>query len=300
MFILETLNFVVDILKVPSVLVGLIALIGLVAQKKAFSDVVKGTIKTILGFIVLGGGATVLVGSLNPLGGMFEHAFTIQGIIPNNEAIVSIALEKYGAATALIMAFGMVANIIVARFTRLKYIFLTGHHTFYMACMIGVILTVAGFEGVGLVFTGSLILGLVMAFFPALAQRAGISAAYLNLIEHNRRPVGDALLARLDGMAARADKQVFGSEGNKDALVPEVRATVAQLNGLLADTRTSLKKVDAVLVEAQAIGANAREATTDLGALRAEVESNLRKVESLVNEINRKWPFARDTELKLP
>lgn len=55
---------------------------------------VKGTIKTILGFIVLGGGATVLVGSLNPLGGMFEHAFTIQGIIPNNEAIVSIALEN--------------------------------------------------------------------------------------------------------------------------------------------------------------------------------------------------------------
>ncbi|RKR26781.1 phospholipid/cholesterol/gamma-HCH transport system substrate-binding protein [Acidovorax sp. 93] len=110
----------------------------------------------------------------------------------------------------------------------------------------------------------------------------------------------NALLARLDGMAARADKQVFGAEGSKEALVPEVRATVAQLNGLLADTRTSLKKVDAVLVEAQAIGANAREATTDLGALRAEVESNLGKVESLVNEINRKWPFARDTELKLP
>jgi phospholipid/cholesterol/gamma-HCH transport system substrate-binding protein len=110
----------------------------------------------------------------------------------------------------------------------------------------------------------------------------------------------NALLARLDGMAARADRQVFGSDGSKDALVPEVRATVAQLNGLLADTRTSLKKVDAVLVEAQAIGVNAREATTDLGALRAEVESNLRKVESLVNEINRKWPFARDTELKLP
>lgn len=171
MFIQETLKFVVDILKVPSVLVGLIALIGLLAQKKSFSDVVKGTVKTILGFIVLGGGAAVLVGSLNPLGGMFEHAFNIQGIIPNNEAIVSIALEKYGASTALIMAFGMVANIVVARFTRLKYIFLTGHHTFYMACMIGIILTVAGFEGVQLVFTGALTLGLVMAFFPAIAQR---------------------------------------------------------------------------------------------------------------------------------
>lgn len=171
MFIQEALRFVVDILKVPAVLVGVIALIGLLAQKKSFSDVVKGTVKTILGFIVLGGGATVLVGSLNPLGGMFEHAFNIQGIIPNNEAIVSISLEKYGASTALIMAFGMVANIIVARFTRLKYIFLTGHHTFYMACMIGIILTVAGFEGVQLVFTGALTLGLVMAFFPAIAQR---------------------------------------------------------------------------------------------------------------------------------
>lgn len=164
------LFFILDILKVPSVLVGLIALVGLLAQRKPFADVVKGTIKTILGFIVLGGGAGVLVGSLNPLGGMFEHAFNVQGIIPNNEAIVSMAVEKYGTATALIMAFGMAANIIVARFTRLKFIFLTGHHTFYMACMIGVILTVAGFEGVQLVFVGALTLGLIMAFFPAIVH----------------------------------------------------------------------------------------------------------------------------------
>lgn len=171
MFITGILNFIVDILKVPAILVGVIALIGLLAQRKPFASVVKGSIKTILGFIVLGGGAAVLVSSLNPLGGMFEHAFNIQGIIPNNEAIVSIALEKYGASTALIMAFGMVANILVARFTRLKYIFLTGHHTFYMACMISVILSVAGFDDTSLVLTGSLILGLVMAFFPSLAQR---------------------------------------------------------------------------------------------------------------------------------
>ncbi|MCL2899465.1 PTS ascorbate transporter subunit IIC [Brenneria tiliae] len=170
MFIQETLKFIVDILKVPSILVGIIALIGLLAQKKPFSDIVKGTVKTILGFLVLAGGASVLVSALNPLGGMFEYAFNIQGIIPNNEAVVSIALEKYGAATAFIMAFGMVANIIVARFTRLKYIFLTGHHTFYMACMIAVILSVAGFEGIELVFTGALALGLIMAFFPAIAQ----------------------------------------------------------------------------------------------------------------------------------
>ena len=82
--------------------------------------------------------------------------------------------------------------------------------------------------------------------------------------------------------------------------MPEVQATVVQLGGLLADTRASLKKVDAVLAEVQAVGANVREGTADLGTLRAEVESNLRKIDSLVNEINRKWPFARETEIKLP
>ncbi len=106
----------------------------------------------------------------------------------------------------------------------------------------------------------------------------------------------DGIAVRTDGMIARADNQVFGSSG----VVSETRATVVQLNGLLADARNSLKKADAVLVEAQAIGANTREATTDLGSLRVEVEASLRKVESLVNEINRKWPFARDAQIKLP
>ncbi|WP_455810623.1 PTS ascorbate transporter subunit IIC [Pseudomonas graminis] len=170
MFIQDLLLVVVDVLKVPSILVGLVALFGLVAQRKPFPDVIKGTVKTILGFLVLAGGATVLVGSLTPLGDIFKQAFNVQGIIPNNEAIVSIALEKYGASTTLIMAFGMVANIIVARFTRLKYIFLSGHVTFYMACMVAIILSVAGFEGVQLIYTGSLCMGLIMAFFPSLAQ----------------------------------------------------------------------------------------------------------------------------------
>ncbi|MEO5672214.1 MAG: MlaD family protein [Ramlibacter sp.] len=106
----------------------------------------------------------------------------------------------------------------------------------------------------------------------------------------------NALLARVDGLAAKADSQVFGPDG----VMKEARATVAQLNGLLAETRTSLKKVDAVLVEAQGIGANVRGATSDLGSLRADVEANLQKVEGMINELNRKWPFARDTEVKLP
>lgn len=164
------LKFILDILSVPAVLVGLIAMIGLLAQKRDSSDVLKGTIKTILGFIVLGGGAGIAVSSLSHFGTMFQTGFGIKGVVPHNEAIVALALKTYGTQTALIMAFGMVANILIARFTPLKYIFLTGHHTLYMACMIAAILVAGGVTGVPMVLIGSILLGFTMVFFPAIAQ----------------------------------------------------------------------------------------------------------------------------------
>ena len=96
---------------------------------------------------------------------------------------------------------------------------------------------------------------------------------------------------------------VLGSEANAKKVITtldESQAAMVQVNAILGDVRTSLKSVDAVLAEAQAVGANVRVATTDLGALREQVEMSLRKVEHLVDEINRKWPLARDAELKLP
>ena len=116
------------------------------------------------------------------------------------------------------------------------------------------------------------------------ARKIGVALSQVN-----------TLLARIDGMAAKADVQLLGPQG----LVPEGRATVVQLNALLGDARDTLKKVDGVLAEAQAVAANAHTATTDLSALRYEVDTTVSKLEQLVDEVNRKWPFARDTELKL-
>lgn len=166
----QFLQFLLDILSTPAILVGLVAMVGLIALQKPVSEIMKGTIKTIMGFLVLGGGADIVVGALNQFGIMFQEGFGIAGIVPNNEAIVAQALQEYGTQTALIMAFGMVANIIIARFTPLKYIFLTGHHTLYMACMIAAILVAGGVEGVALVVSGSIILGFIMVLSPALVQ----------------------------------------------------------------------------------------------------------------------------------
>lgn len=164
------LDFIVDILSQPAILVAFIALIGLLVQKKPASVVTTGTIKTILGFLILSAGAGVVVQSLEPFGKIFQHAFGVQGVVPNNEAIISIALEKYGTTAALIMVFGMIVNILIARFTNLKYIFLTGHHTFYMAAFLAIILTVGKVSGTLTIVIGAIILGLIMSVFPALAQ----------------------------------------------------------------------------------------------------------------------------------
>lgn len=164
------LDFIVDVLSQPAILVAMIALIGLIVQKKSAVDVTSGTIKTVLGFLVLSAGASVVTQSLEPFGKIFQHAFGVQGVVPNNEAIISIALEKYGTTAALIMVFGMIVNILIARFTNLKYIFLTGHHTFYMAAFLAILLSVGKITGTLTVVIGAIILGLIMAILPALAH----------------------------------------------------------------------------------------------------------------------------------
>ena len=165
------MKFILDIVSTPAILVALIAIIGLVLQKKTLPDIMKGGIKTFVGFLVVSGGAGIILDSLNPFGKMFEQAFNLSGVVPNNEAIVAVALTQYGSSTAMIMFSGMIFNILIARFTKFKYIFLTGHHTLYMACMIAVILTVAGFTSVPLILLGGLALGLIMSISPAFVQK---------------------------------------------------------------------------------------------------------------------------------
>ena len=165
------MKFLLDIVSTPAILVALIAVIGLILQKKSLPDIMKGGIKTFVGFLVVSGGAGIIQNSLNPFGKMFEHAFHLSGVVPNNEAIVAVALTTYGSSTAMIMFAGMVFNILIARFTRFKYIFLTGHHTLDMACMIAVILSVAGFTNLPLILLGGLALGIIMSVSPAFVQK---------------------------------------------------------------------------------------------------------------------------------
>lgn len=105
-----------------------------------------------------------------------------------------------------------------------------------------------------------------------------------------------ALITKLDGMALKSDRWLFASGGVAD----QANGSIAQVRSMLTDAQASLKKADALMTNAVAISADVKEGTQDIVKLRTEIDDAVRKTNALVNELNKKWPFARDAEVKLP
>ena len=105
-----------------------------------------------------------------------------------------------------------------------------------------------------------------------------------------------ALMTKLDGLALKTDDWLFAKHGVAD----DTRELLAQVRLMLNDAQSSLKKADALMSNAVAISADVKAGTQDIAALRAEIDDAVRKANALINEINQKWPFARDPEVKLP
>ncbi|MBU5300398.1 PTS ascorbate transporter subunit IIC [Clostridium sporogenes] len=168
---LGLLQFLRDVLKQPALLMGIMALVGLVALKKPGHKVLTGTLKPILGYLMLGAGADFIVANLEPLGGMIQTGFNITGVVPNNEAIVAVAQKVLGVETMSILVVGLLINLVIARFTKYKYVFLTGHHSFFMACLLSAVLGTSGMKGTELILFGGFLLGAWSAISPAIGQK---------------------------------------------------------------------------------------------------------------------------------
>ena len=172
-WLVDVLDFIGrQILNVPAYLIGIITAIGLIALRRSAGQVIGGGLKAAIGFMILGAGAGVVVVALKPLGDLVLLVTDAQGVIPTNEVITAIASEEYGATSAYVMVLGFVVMLLLARFTALKYIFLTGHHMVFMALLLSVVLTVGFGEENGwlVVIVGAVLLGTIMVVMPTLAH----------------------------------------------------------------------------------------------------------------------------------
>jgi phospholipid/cholesterol/gamma-HCH transport system substrate-binding protein len=141
-----------------------------------------------------------------------------------------------------------------------------------------------------------------------MAGQYGVMGGILGDQENSRKVVdaidkANTLLASLngvsqkvDGILSKTDQRVYGKGGVMD----ETQKAVVQFNVILTDARESLQKADAILKNAEGISSDVKGATTDLGLLRAQVDDSLAKVNGMINELNRKWPFSHKAEVKLP
>ncbi|MGW3012590.1 PTS ascorbate transporter subunit IIC [Streptomyces sp. NPDC001219] len=159
-----------EILSQPAYLIGLITAAGLIALKKSTGQVVGGALKATLGFLLIGAGAGLVVSSLGPLGGMIQGTTGAHGVIPTNEAIVGIAQAQFGARVAWLMILGFAVALLLARFTPLRYVFLTGHHMLFMATLLTMVLATSGRSAVSVVVVGGLLLGVLLVALPAFAH----------------------------------------------------------------------------------------------------------------------------------
>jgi|SRR5690625_1867673 len=167
------LDFIVELIQTPAIILGLVALVGLLLQKEKASVVFSGTVKTALGLLVLTAGTGLIVEEILPFVDLFAEVFNLDGFATSSEAVVGAiqgSVPAIASTSAVILGVGFLVNILVARFTPLKYIFLTGHMIWILSVAIASSLYVAGFSNTMIIIVGSILQGLLMALLPAIAQ----------------------------------------------------------------------------------------------------------------------------------
>ncbi|EHK2406984.1 PTS ascorbate transporter subunit IIC [Clostridium perfringens] len=165
----EILDFCVSFFRNPALFMGLVVAIGLILQRKPIDAILKGIFKGIIGMVILLKGVDIVVSSITPLANAFSGLFNTQ----SNSTLgdFNVFLGQYGSYVGLILLCGFVINIIIARYTRFKTIYLTGNILFWYPMLflaVGIENNVSGLK----LFIFTLIMYiLVITIFPYILRK---------------------------------------------------------------------------------------------------------------------------------
>lgn len=165
----EILDFCVSFFRNPALFMGLVVAIGLILQRKPIDAILKGIFKGIIGMVILLKGVDIVVSSITPLANAFSGLFNTQ----SNSTLgdFNVFLGQYGSYVGLILLCGFVINIIIARYTRFKTIYLTGNVLFWYPMLflaVGIENNVSGLK----LFIFTLIMYiLVITIFPYILRK---------------------------------------------------------------------------------------------------------------------------------
>lgn len=174
---MEFFKVILSFITLPAFVLGMIALVGLLLQKKSAGDVLSGTLKTVLGQLIMGVGIGALITAIIPIQKLFELGIPAGGMttfVTFDEGVVGAVqaanIAGLGTELAFTMLFGYIIHILLARFTKFKYLYLTGHMIWIHAGAFAILFHSFGLPLWAVVLCASVVDGIYMTLAPAWAQ----------------------------------------------------------------------------------------------------------------------------------
>ena len=174
---MSVLNFIInEIFGQGAIFLALIAMLGLILQKKSVGDIIRGTVMTAIGFFVLSQGTGIVTG--NSIDGL---ASAFNTMLPQASGTADIDMSIYGTQIGIVMLLAFAANLVFARFTKWKTVFLTGHMLYwfpYVFIAAGVDAGLTGGKLIGLaaIFTAAYMIISPNILFPYVKAVTGDSS----------------------------------------------------------------------------------------------------------------------------
>lgn len=187
-----------------SILIGLIALVGLILQRKPFDEVVAGALRATIGVVILNIGVEIFTGGLSSFQVIVSSAMGLDP--PESTSTLAEFSAGSGSVVPLIIAGGFVVHLALVRiFPAARFVYLTGHLMYWMSVVIAASL-VEAFGDVNrwaLAGVGSILIGCYWVLQPlwtAPLMRKVMGDEEVGLAHT------DSLIAIASGYGARALK----------------------------------------------------------------------------------------------
>lgn len=162
-----------NIFGTPAFLLMMVVLVGHLLQKSPVEKTVSGTLKAGIGFLVINAGSNVVTGALGVFEPMWAEVFGLPSETFSNCMGYDNFVAEFGSIVAIVMTCAFLVNLILARITPFKYIFLTGHELWWVTVVAaGIVVNVApDMPAWRMIVMLSLILGIYFTLQPAITQK---------------------------------------------------------------------------------------------------------------------------------
>ena len=172
---MQIINFLLSqVISQAPVFLGLVALVGLILQRKSPADIVEGTAKTIVGMLVLNAGIGVFLGSIIPLTTVLSKAFGVTGVIPDCFGPFGIAMQTLAQEISMTFVLAFIIHVVIVRLVpweNFKNVFMTGHIMLFQSGWFVVVLgATLGLQGTSLIILAAICTGILWTVLPAMCR----------------------------------------------------------------------------------------------------------------------------------